>query len=131
MKRFYVQVSAHRFSLPDLLLWSEEGALRELVYQYRFPEAWNEEERAAELSRLQATAEALSGEMPKDFMFELRNDLKVLEDERRAQEAVQAAAKKSGERKSQNFRADFGNLCVGERVGSFSPRPQDRIDGLW
>ncbi len=147
MKRFYVQVSAPGSNLPDVQFWSVEGALRERVYQFRFPEAWSAEEREVELARLRAAAEGLSGDIPKDFLFFLLEDMVALEaeqlqvreaeirelEERNAREAEEQTARDAAkrlERRPRDFGSDFGNLCVGERVGSFSPRREDRIDGM-
>jgi len=44
----------------------------------------------------------------------------VIEDIKRARRLAE---------RPKNFRADFGNVCVGEREGSFSP--PGRLDGYW
>lgn len=38
-------------------------------------------------------------------------------------------AKRTAGRSTHKFRADFGNVCAGEREGSFSP--PGRLDGYW
>ena len=138
MKRFYVQVSVPGSNLPDVLFWSMEGALRELVYKYQFPETWNAAERETEVARLQAAAESLSGDIPKDFLFFLLEDMTVLEAEEKQARELESQAREVKKRKDreaaalrapQNFRADFGNVCAMERVGSFSR--SGAVDGLW
>ena len=133
MKKFYVQVSVPGSNLPDVQFWSVEGALRERVYQFRFPEAWSAEEREVELARLRAVAETLSGDLPKDLMFLVLEDMKILEEQERpareAEEQRSRDAAKKLERRPRDFGADFGNLCVGERVSPFSR--SGAVDGLW
>jgi hypothetical protein len=109
----------------DVVLWRSQTCLLTRTVPPRYKGGWRTRKRneyVRELNALAAWLNELTGRRRQKLLRDIAK-------ERAVQENVLNALRPKAPRPREVYRADFGNVSVGERVGSFSPR--DRVDGYW
>jgi hypothetical protein len=114
-------------AMADVALWRPFQCILTRTVPPRYKGGWRTRVRnqyQKELTELACLLSGLTG-------AELKKKLAELAEERAVQVNVAKLLMKQKKPASRpaNFGADFGNLSVGEREGSFSPR--GRLDGYW
>jgi hypothetical protein len=117
--------------LADFVLVANAGGLPEVLLALTVPARYKGGWRTRKLNEFKVELETYARQLNGKMVPKARQKLLAkLAAERAVQLNVEAllSPKKPTPRPA-NFGADFGNLTVGERQGSFSP--VGRLDGVW
>ena len=118
--------------LVDFVLVANDGGLPEVLLALTVPARYKKGSRTRMLNQFKAELETYARQLNGKMNAKARQNLLAkLATERAVQLNVEGLPKgpKKPVQRPANFGADFGNLSVGERQGSFTP--SGRLDGVW
>ena len=118
--------------LVDFVLVANDGGLPEVLLALTVPARYEGGWRTRVLNQFKTELETYARQLNGKMNAKARQNLLAkLATERAVQLNVEGLPKrpKKPMHRPANFGADFGNLSVGERQGSFSP--VGRIEGVW